>query len=302
MRRSLEDLWLRFIRIYTYNTPVSRGKYRLFTTALKFCKFTHDSIPATAKDGRPFIVNLSTGMHDQFYFLGEYEKAISNVASRLINNGDTCIDVGANFGWYTTLMSRLSNNEGRVHAFEPVPRTFKELETNVSLSNYGNITINQTALGDERRSITIRIPKGEPTGHASMASKSDGQDDVFECEMLTLDEYLTERSVGNVNFVKVDIEGAEMMFLIGANKLFTQAVPPVILMEMALKQSKHFGYLPNDLIKFIRSKGDYLFFKVNESDFTLTEIHGFADDDIGANVFCIPKAVSLDPIREMIKN
>lgn len=303
MRRALENFWLRFIRVYTYNTPIDKGKYRLFSTALKFCKFDHDSVAVTAKDGRHFIVNLSTGMYHQLYFLGEYEKAISNIASRLIGPGDTCIDVGANIGWYATLMAQLCGRDGKVHAFEPVPRTFRELETNVNLSNFkDNITINKNALGDHRERISIRVPKGEPSGHASLASKSDGNDESFECEMLTLDDYLADHSVGNVNFVKVDIEGAEMMFLKGASRLFTQPVPPLILMEMALEQSKHFGYLPNDLIKYISSRGKYAFFRVDERSGTLVQIDGFADNDIGANVFCIPAAVSLEPIREMITN
>lgn len=301
MRRALENFWLRCIRVYTYNTPIDKGKYRLFSTALRFCTLEHEPVPATTKDGRRFMANLSTGMYHHLYFLGEYEKAITSIATRLIAAGDTCLDVGANFGWYATLMAELCAPDGRVHAFEPVPRTFRELETNVSLSTYKeNITINRNALGDHREKITIRVPKGEPSGHASLASKSGGNDESFDCEMLTLDDYLADHSVGDVNFVKVDIEGAEMMFLHGASRLFTQAVPPVILMEMALKQSKHFGYLPNDLIKFISSKGNYAFFTVDERDATLRQIDGFADDDIGANVFCIPAAASLEPIREMI--
>jgi FkbM family methyltransferase len=301
MRRSLEELWLRFIRLYTFNTPLDKGKYRLFTAALKLCKYDHDELHARAKDGRRFVANLSTGMHHQLYFLGQYEKAISDVAARLINTGDICLDVGANFGWYTTLMAILCGHNGSVHAFEPVPKTFRELETNVGLSGLKNITINQNALGDRRDTITIRLPKGEPTGHASIASKSQGNDDVFECEMLTLDNYLADNSIGDVNFVKVDIEGAEMMFLKGASKLFTQNVAPVILMEMALKQSKHFGYAPDDLVKFIRASGDYLFFAVDEQRCELFEIDGFEADNIGANVFCIPRIMSLDPIREKIR-
>lgn len=303
MRRSLEELWLRFIRSYTYNTPIDKGKYRLFLTALKFCKFDHNSLAATARDGRRFVADLSTGMYQQLYFLGEYEKAISKIASRLINAGDTCIDVGANFGWYATMMAQLCGPDGKVHAFEPVPKTFNELEVNVSLSNFkSNITVNQKVLGDRQQNVSIRVPKGEPSGHASIALKRNGNDESFDCEMLTLDHYLKDKLIENVDFVKVDIEGSEMMFLKGASRLFSQAVPPVILMEMALEQSKHFGYLPNDLVRFIRTKGDYAFFAVDEPRCSLTQIDGFADDDIGANVFCIPGAVSIDPIREMIKN
>jgi hypothetical protein len=62
------------------------------------------------------------------------------------------------------------------------------------------------------------------------------------------------------------------------------------MMEMALNTSKGFGYLPGDLIEFIKSQADYKFFIINEFDGSLTEIAGFAAGDIGANVLCIPQA------------
>lgn len=301
MRPWIEELWLKAVRLYTYHTPVAKGKYRLFQAALRVCKYDHKSLPATARDGRRFTADLSTGMHDQLFFLGEYEKAISLVTSRLISRGDTCIDVGANFGWYTTLMSCLCGPEGKVHAFEPVPTTYNELQANVSLLASGkNIKLNPFALGDEKRDIAIHIPENEPTGHASIARKADGHSESFNCRMIALNDYLEENSIGDVNFVKVDVEGAELMFLKGANRLFDQNVPPIFLMEMALEQSKHFGYLPNDLVNFISERGEYSFYSVNERSGRITMIDGFEKDDIGANVFCIPAAMSIDPIRDLI--
>jgi hypothetical protein len=92
-----------------------------------------------------------------------------------------------------------------------------------------------------------------------------------------------------VNFVKVDIEGAEMMFLKGAEKLFAQKRPPIWLMEMALQQTSNFGYLPNDLIQFMGQRADYDFFKVDEPNTKLVRIEGFEAGDIGANVIAFPR-------------
>ncbi len=57
---------------------------------------------------------------------------------------------------------------------------------------------------------------------------------------------------------------------------------------MALGTTKGFGYLPNDLIEYIRSKADYDFFSIDERSRTLRKIEGFQPDDIGANVLCVP--------------
>src|SRR5437016_874007 len=60
----------------------------------------------------------------------------------------TIVDAGANFGWYTTLFSRLTVPGGQVHAFEPMPPTADVLERNCHLNRCENVTINRCALGE----------------------------------------------------------------------------------------------------------------------------------------------------------
>ena len=105
----------------------------------------------------------------------------------------------------------------------------------------------------------------------------------------TLNSYLSERNIGQVDFIKVDVEGAEQMFLSGGTSVFQQKIPPLIFMEMALETTKEFGYKPNDIITFIKENADYDFFALDEVNRKLIRIEGFADDDIGANVLCVPR-------------
>ncbi|MGI8884404.1 MAG: FkbM family methyltransferase, partial [Pyrinomonadaceae bacterium] len=111
----------------------------------------------------------------------------------------------------------------------------------------------------------------------------------FPCRMITLDYYLTENRIREVNFVKMDTEGAEMMMLEGADKLFDQKRPPIWEIEMALATTRGFDYLPNDLIKYMRQKADYEFYAIDEINFGLYPIEGFYPEDQGANVLCLPK-------------
>jgi FkbM family methyltransferase len=237
-------------------------------------------------------------MQTTLYFLGEYEQDITEKVALLVRKGETCLDVGANFGWYTTLFRRLVGGGGAVHGFEPVPSIYHELEQNWELiGSPENVRLNNLALGDKEKILTINLFQGLPTGHASLSTQ--GRDDLisFECKMVTLDSYLEANHVGIVNFVKVDIEGAEMMFLKGAGRLFEQDVPPIILMEMALQQTKNFGYKPDDLLKYLSGKAAYDFYAIDEMTREVKKIVGFNDDDIGANVFCIPKGKFRDRIR-----
>ena len=302
MRRTIEEIWLRLVRLYTYNTPIIKGKYRVFQMALGFCKLKHESLWGRSRDGRQFSVNLTSGMQEHVFFFGEYEKMLSRIAASLIGNGDICVDAGANFGWYTTLMAKGCGPSGEVHAFEPVPQSFHELSKNYALAGSpANVFINQFALGDKEDVISMNVFDGEPTGHASIAAKRDSASLSYECRMTTLDSYVVNHGIEAVNFVKVDIEGAEMLFLRGAERLFKQEKPPIFLMEMALEQSRHFGYLPNDLINFIGSRGDYEFYAADEIRNKLRLIDGFADDDIGANVFCIPRGFMPTSILDLVE-
>lgn len=105
------------------------------------------------------------------------------------------------------------------------------------MGNPENGFIHNLALGDEQKEITFNLFEGLSSGYASLSLH--GREDFvsFQAKMITLDDYLQEHRIDQVNFVKVDIEGAEMMFLKGAEKLHRQTAPPILLMEMALQQT-----------------------------------------------------------------
>ncbi len=292
-RAMIEQIWLKAVRFYTYNSPIDRGKYRLFQLALRLCRYLPTEIKTQTRDGRNLSANLTTGMNTTVFFLGEYEKSPTKIVLSLLKSGDVCLDAGANFGWYTTLFYKHCGAAGAVHAFEPVPMSFEELRRNYKLMGAPkNVFINNLALGERCGEITINLFPNQPTGHASVSRH--GKDDFvsFQCKMITLDSYLEKNNLEQVDFVKLDIEGAEMMFFKGAEKLFKQTMPPIWLIEMALEQTRNFGYLPNDLINFMRERAAYDFYKVNEIKATLKKIEGFSSEDIGANVVCIPRELN----------
>lgn len=298
----IENLILRTVRLYTFNTPLSRGRHRAYLAALKLCKTLPERMPASTKDGRKFSVHLKTGMEATVYFLGEYEKALTEIVTSVLREGDVCLDVGANFGWYTTLFQKYCGKAGQVHAFEPVPPTFRELEENYLLmGSPPNVQINNLALGERPDELTINLFEGLSSGHASMSDQGRSDSISFKCKVVTLDSYLDEKNVPDVNFAKVDIEGAEMMFLKGAEKLFAQKIPPIWLMEMALQQTGNFGYKPNDLIEFMRQRAGYDFYKVDEPNTGLVKIEGFDDGDIGANVIAFPRGAHPDRFASLQK-
>ena len=283
---------MKLIRFYTFNSPVRKGKYRLSHLALRLARSLPGEVVVSTTDGRRLYADLSSwGMYETVYFLGEYERAVTHFISAVVRSGDVCLDIGANFGWYTTLLHRLCGARGSVHAFEPVPNIFARLERNVRLAGSPpNIHLNNVALGDAPGAVTMHQFAGLTSGHSSLSTMGRTDYTALQCPMITLDSYLEEHHLEQVNFVKVDIEGAELMLFKGAGKLFRQVVPPIWMIEMALGTTRGFNYKPGDLILYMKEQADYEFYAVDEVAVSLTPIDGFAPDDIGANVLCVPAA------------
>lgn len=280
---------LKLLRLYTFHSPLRRGKLRLSRLGMRLSKFQPGEVLVSTIDGRRLYADLSTGMCESLFFQGEYEHAVSRVIRTVVRTGDVCLDVGANMGWYTTLLHQLSGPDGSVHAFEPVPRIFGALKRNVGLLDYStNVFINNLALGDSPGTVELHLFEGLPNGHSSISTMGRSDYTTVKSPIITLDSYLQEHGVGHVDFVKVDIEGAELMFFKGADRLFNQQVPPIWMIEMALGTTKGFSYLPQDLIDYMQSHAEYDFYAVLEPKGMLRRVKGFPPDDIGANVLCMP--------------
>ncbi|MBK8467145.1 MAG: FkbM family methyltransferase [Chloracidobacterium sp.] len=280
----------KLVRLYTLNSPLKRGRHRLSNLAFSLSPTMPREIVVKTIDGRELFIDTKNNSYKYVYFLGEYESVISNIFRRLINPDNICLDIGANIGWYTTLFQKLVGPAGQVHGFEPVPHIFTLLGRNVKLNvPPDNVMINNLALGNEEKDVELHVFADMPDGHSSISTFGHADYETFTSKMTTLDSYLSEHEIDNVSIVKMDVEGAELMALQGASKLFEQERLPIFEIEMALATSKGFGYIPNDLIEFIRSKASYDFYAIDETHFTLQKIDGFEPDDIGANVLCLPQ-------------
>jgi FkbM family methyltransferase len=282
---------MRLLRSYTWNSPVRRGKSRLMNWSLRFAGCLPEKDIVTLRDGRRLSLSFKqySGMCETIYFMGEYERIITKIVSLIVKPGDICFDLGANLGWYTTLLARLVGKTGAVHAFEPVPPIFATLRENVELSQvWRNTFLNNMAVGDRSGIVSMHVFAGLPVGHSSVSSQGRTDYELHTTQLTTLDAYVEDHTIGRVNFIKCDVEGSELMVLRGARRILRQPVPPIWIMEMAKEIAATFGYSPNELLELMREQGDYDFFAIDEVGARLVPIRVFARDDIGANVLCVP--------------
>jgi len=161
-----------------------------------------------------------------------FEHRTINLMKSIVREGMTVIDVGANIGIYSILLSKLVGKSGSVYAFEPDAKTFDILNKNLQLSNCNNVKTFQLALSDTITSVKLRKPDNE-LGDAfhyieKIENNSSNIDDVIRT--ITLDDFVNSEKLTTVDFLKIDIEGAEFLCLKGGKK-FLEKNNPVIICE-----------------------------------------------------------------------
>jgi FkbM family methyltransferase len=183
---------------------------------------------------------------------GSYEKAEVDAACSLVAPGETFFDIGANVGFYSLTLARRVPGL-RIHAFEPIPRTFAALERHLALNGMTTTRAHNFGFSDTAGEKTFYFsPEG--SGNASAANLS-GAPSVVEirCRLERLDDFVTRERVAP-DLVKCDVEGAELLVFKGGLETLARH-RPAILTEMLRKWSAPFGYHPNEIIDTLERMG-----------------------------------------------
>ena len=196
--------------------------------------------------------------------LGRSSSQIS-ILMRSVEKGDVVFDVGANVGEFTILLAHSVGFQGKIHAFEPVPPTFERLCRKVEMTRLGNqIVLNRCAVSDNTGRSTIRMPAGVSTEASlvthSVASWCSKSITSYDCAMDTLDSYARNKGIDSINFVKIDVEGAEILVLKGMRAILAGSSPPILMLEIFPPWVQDFGFSPNDIFELLHNAGYQMFF------------------------------------------
>jgi FkbM family methyltransferase len=142
-----------------------------------------------------------------------YEPRVLEIVKKEVKKGDIVVDLGANIGYFTLIFAKLVGDTGRVYAFEPDPENFALLKKNVEINGYKNVVLVQKAVSNQTGKTKLYLSEENVGDHQIFDSKY-GRKSI-EIETVTLDEYFKDEAV---DFVKIDIQGAEQATLEGATK------------------------------------------------------------------------------------
>ncbi len=136
-----------------------------------------------------------------------------NLVGLGLKDGDVVVDLGAGTGTEALIFSDLVGDTGRVFAIEAHPVTFSSLKQLMSKGGYMNILPYQLAIGNREGEVWIEYQSSHEKNAISLNQLA-GQDS-FLVRMLTLDEFVKVNSITRIDFLKVNIEGAEQWMLDG---------------------------------------------------------------------------------------
>lgn len=173
-------------------------------------------------------------------YVGGVEPEQTSAFVEAIRPGSAFFDIGANVGYYTVLASRLVGGDGRVIAFEPVPRNLEFLRRHLELNCLANVTVVPMAVSDNCGTAGFSLGLDTAMGHI-------GEDGEITVETTTLDHMVDQLGCGP-DVVKIDVEGSEIEVLTGAAETLRTHKPMIFL-------STHSNKLREDCLAHLRGLG-----------------------------------------------
>jgi FkbM family methyltransferase len=176
------------------------------------------------------------------------------------------LDIGSNAGVFALSAARKFEREGggTVYAFEPASSTFQLLKENVHINRLSDLVAPvRTALGDYVGTaiLSVNAPGRDGLNTLGRSSHPDSQVVAQEQVPITiLDTWLVESGIGHVDFIKMDIEGAELKALGGAIGLLQRPDAPVVFYESATSTTAGFNYHPVEIIWLLEEYGYQVYF------------------------------------------
>jgi FkbM family methyltransferase len=212
----------RAIRWYHAWSPIARGKHWMLRRSSPF-------LVAPVGPGLWVRATGVSGFEWKAFRGQPGEEATAALFQRLLLPGMTVFDVGANVGYYALLAARGVGNSGRVHAFEATPTVARRLAENIKLNRLQNVTVKHAAVCDRSGEVEFRLHEDDSEGNSLVSYAHDWP--AVRVPALTLDGYIGEQRVERVDLLKIDVEGAESLVLVGAAGLLAGTEPPLLIVE-----------------------------------------------------------------------
>lgn len=222
----------------------------------------------TSRRGIRWELDLQEGIDFAIFLQGAFEPSTARALAKHLKPGATILDIGANIGAHTLPMAKLAGEKGRVIAFEPTEFAFTKLIRNLEL-NPGLVPI---VMACQIMLVGADEDVLEPMIYSSWPL--DGGDDLHSVHRArpmstigaraqSLDQFLKENNVDNVDLIKVDVDGHECAVFDGAEQTLHKH-HPILVMELAPYVLEEAGTSLEELLGQLRKHNYHFFDEVTE--------------------------------------
>lgn len=237
------------------------------------------------------LLDLSEHMQRRIFWMGHYSRDVVATLQWLLRPGMHFVDIGANVGEITLTAGKIVGASGSVTAFEPVDAIASKLAQHLLWNDLSWCRLERLALSDHRGSAEIFASTGnngtwDPhDGLASLHNIGRSRVPVQQVRLDTLDHYLSDHPASVIDGIKIDIEGAELECLRGAEATLRR-FQPWLVVEVQSQTSAAAGYEQRYILDFLASVG-YEFYRTGSA-----QPHAISTDDLSAiqNVLCLHQA------------
>lgn len=245
------NLFLKKGRIYRESNVIVKRLYGNYKVKFKF----YASIKTAAKAHQSGIEN--TIINNSILILNKFKKH---------NNDCVVLDVGSNFGYLSLVWAQtISENNGKIIAFEPNKDVYKSLNKSISENNLNSLIATENlAVGNKNKTIKLYLDNSTSNVIESTLNKN-----YNLIEMVTIDSYF-ENKLSQCDLVKIDVDGIELDILEGSINILKQFRPIFIVETNNDKR----------IIEFF-DRNDYLILDMKMKKYNMNE-------EFPLNIFCIP--------------
>jgi FkbM family methyltransferase len=200
---------------------------------------------------RLYVASLDRWVAALGWKLGLLERGEGRLMARVVRPGMVAVDVGANVGVHTLRLARAVGARGRVHALEPEPDNFRLLERAVREAGATQVRLHAAAAADRTGPLRLYLSpvnRGDHRMHADAVPRRE-----VSVPAIVLDELLADEP--RVDFVKIDVQGAEVLVLRGLRRTLARRPVAGVLCELSPELQRRAGTDPEEFFALFRAAG-----------------------------------------------
>ena len=162
--------------------------------------------------------------------------------------GDTVIDIGAHIGRYTITSSKQVGDSGKVVAIEADPDNFELLKKNITLNKLTNVLPLNYAVFSTRTRMKLYEQSASAKYNSVMLARAGKTENYVEVNAETLDDILKQNGINQVNWIKIDVEGAEYEVLKGSTKTLASGNVSLLVEIHNIEDPSHY----DNIVDFVK--------------------------------------------------